>query len=57
MRRCRNTIKSKGLLVSKEYVFQDKAISGSASVQSQRAGYNDLINAIKSKKNQSTSSG
>lgn len=50
IRRCRNTIKSKGLLVSKEYVFQDKAISGSASVQSQRAGYNDLINAIKSKK-------
>lgn len=49
IRRCRNTIKSKGLLVSREYVFQDKAISGSASAQSQRAGYNDLINAIKSK--------
>ncbi len=48
IRRCRNTIKNKGLLVSREYVFQDRAISGSASAQARRCGYNDLISAIKS---------
>ena len=49
IRRCRNTITQKKITVSKEMIFQDSAISGSAKAVPTRSGYAELLQAIESK--------
>lgn len=46
IRRCQKTLAAEGIVAEKEYIFQDSAISGSASAQKKRVGYADLIRAI-----------
>lgn len=46
IRRCRNTIAHKKITATREIIFQDAAISGSANAQPARSGYADLLNAI-----------